>query len=151
MSFPLRLRPLALVALATLSAVGPVAADGPATIVVNVSGLRNERGQVGCALFSSADAFPSADKALARVLAVIAGKAARCEFKAVAGGTYAVAVMHDENGDGKLNRSFIGVPTEGYGASNDARPGLMRAPRFADARFLVPAGATTTLAVPVHY
>lgn len=36
-------------------------------------------------------------------------------------GRYAVAVFHDANGDGKLNTNLVGMPTEAYGFSNDAR------------------------------
>jgi uncharacterized protein (DUF2141 family) len=42
--------------------------------------------------------------------------------------------VHDENGDGKLERNFLGVPKEGVGASNDAR-GRMGPPKWKDARF----------------
>ena len=35
-------------------------------------------------------------------------------------GTYAIAVYHDEDGDRKVTKSAFGIPTEGYGFSNDA-------------------------------
>ncbi|MEZ5914451.1 MAG: DUF2141 domain-containing protein [Parvularculaceae bacterium] len=37
-------------------------------------------------------------------------------------GVYAFVAYFDENGDGKLNRSFIGKPKEPYVFSNDIRP-----------------------------
>ncbi len=52
-------------------------------------------------------------------------------------GTYAVAVYHDVNDNGKMDRvPFVGLPLEPYGFSNDAR-GAFGAPSFADASFEV--------------
>src|SRR5579863_1350790 len=91
-------------------------------IHVEVKGLRSEHGQVLCALFSSAEAFPKkADKAVARLTAKIVERGAACDFAGVAAGTYAVSVVHDENSNGKLDTNFVGMPREGVGASNDAK------------------------------
>ena len=44
-------------------------------------------------------------------------------------GTYAVAVYHDLNGNGELDRTTLGPPDEPYGFSNDAR-GTFGPPKF---------------------
>lgn len=41
-------------------------------------------------------------------------------------GQYAVVVYHDENDNGKFDRNWIGLPTEGFGVSNN--PTLFLAP-----------------------
>jgi uncharacterized protein (DUF2141 family) len=46
-------------------------------------------------------------------------------------GTYGVIVFHDENGNGRLDKNFWGVPTEPYGFSNNA-VGTLGAPSFAE-------------------
>jgi uncharacterized protein (DUF2141 family) len=51
-------------------------------------------------------------------------------------GRYAAIVIHDENDDGHLNVNAIGVPTEGYCFSNNAR-GFLGAPSFEAATFAV--------------
>ena len=51
-------------------------------------------------------------------------------------GAYAVIVFHDANDSGKLTENWLGVPTEGYGFSNNAE-GLMSAPSFKDAGVLL--------------
>ena len=113
----------------------PTAAPAENVIHVDVSGLRNDKGQVLCALFSSAEAFPKkADKAVVRLTAKIAERQAVCDFTGVAPGTYAVSVVHDENSNGKLDTNFIGMPREGVGASNDAK-GHMGPPKFSAASF----------------
>jgi len=54
-------------------------------------------------------------------------------------GIYAAQAFQDENSDGKIDRTFFGLPREGIGFSNDA-PMRFGPPSFADAMFSVGAG-----------
>ena len=74
---------------------------------------------------------------------------ARCDFEEVPPGTYAMAVVHDENMNGKLDTGLLGIPTEGYGFSNDAKA-LFSAPSFADASFRYD-GGSIDLTMSLHY
>lgn len=104
-------------------------------IHVDVDGLRSQKGQVLCALYSSANGFPKKpDKAIAHAKSAISSGHAVCEFPDVAAGTYAVSVLHDENSNGKLDTSFIGMPREGVGSSNNAK-GRFAPPKFDAAAF----------------
>jgi uncharacterized protein (DUF2141 family) len=67
----------------------------------------------------------------------IVNRRATCLFEDVPPGEYAVAVFHDENGNNDLDRNFLGIPSEGTGASNDAR-GFMGPPPYDGARFQFP-------------
>lgn len=49
-------------------------------------------------------------------------------------GTYAIAVYHDADNDGKFDRNWIGLPTEGWGFSNDP-PRSFGVPTFASVSF----------------
>jgi len=98
---------------AAFGAFGQTPTSAENVIHVEISGPRNDKGQMLCALFSSAqaEAFPKkADKAVARPTAKIAERQAVCDFAGVAPGTYAVSVVHDENSNGKLDTNFIGMP-----------------------------------------
>jgi uncharacterized protein (DUF2141 family) len=135
-------------------ALAPEAAAEPAsptvTIRVAIKGLRSDSGQVGCTIFASSEGFPSKpDKATQRRWVPITGKAAICEFGALPPGNYAIAAIHDENGNGKLDKTFFGKPTEGIGVSRDPRPG-MRAPHFDEAVLPFRAGRST-LEIVIHY
>jgi uncharacterized protein (DUF2141 family) len=137
---------------ATCGAFGqtPTLAPAENVIHVEISGLRNDKGQMLCALFSSAEAFPKkADKAVVRLTAKIADRHAVCEFTGVMPGTYAVSVVHDENSNGKLDTNFIGMPREGVGASNDAK-GHMGPPKFSAASFRYE-GGRLDLKIHVNY
>jgi uncharacterized protein (DUF2141 family) len=105
------------------------------TIQIAIGGLRNDKGQIVCGLFSSPDGFPTqSEKAVAKINSPILDKKAVCEFVGLSPGTYAVSVFHDENSNGKLDRNFMGIPREGVGASNGAR-GHFGPPKFSDAEF----------------
>ncbi len=118
---------------------GATAGADPApdpSLEVEVTGAHNARGRIGCLLFQSEKGFPKdAGRARQRVWVVIdPGKSAICQFRSVPVGDYAVAVMHDENGNGELDSNWVGAPTEGYGFSNNAKAGTFSPPPFDKAR-----------------
>ena len=120
------------------------------SIKVIVAGLHSNDGEVDCALFNSADGFPDdSSKAIKTVKGKIENQQATCTFVDVAPGDYAVSEFHDENGNGKLERNFIGMPKEGVGASNDAA-GHMGPPKFEDARFRY-SGGLTVMTIHTRY
>ncbi len=49
-------------------------------------------------------------------------------------GTYALAIYQDVNRDGKIDKDFIGIPTEPYAFSNNYHPKI-KAPDFNDCNF----------------
>lgn len=139
-----------LVAAFGASAQTPPPAPPDSVIHVEISGLRNDKGQMLCALFSSAEAFPKKpERAAARLTSKIVDRRATCDFTGVAPGTYAVSVVHDENSNGKMDTNFIGIPREGVGASNDAK-GHMGPPKFSAASFRYESGRLT-LKIHVNY
>src|SRR5258708_32684776 len=71
-------------------------------IHVEISGLRSDKGQMLCALYSSAEAFPKkADKAVARLTADISAPQTVCGFTRGAPGAHPGSGVHDENSKGK--------------------------------------------------
>ncbi len=56
-------------------------------------------------------------------------------------GEYAIAIFVDANGNGKMDKNFLGIPKEQYGFSNNVM-GRMAAPSFEQAKFEV-TGPTT--------
>jgi uncharacterized protein (DUF2141 family) len=130
-----------LVAAALAAGLGApaVRADAPATLVVEVSGARSDRGHVILSLFAGEDGFMrDFSKAIARTSAEVHGGRAHLEVPGLGAGTYAISVFHDENDNGKLDANLIGIPREGVGASNNAK-GRMGPPKWKDARFPVAA------------
>ena len=62
---------------------------------------------------------------------------------------YAVAVLHDENDNAKMDFNFLGMPLEGYGFSNDASA-LFGPPSFSAAAFRLTARASH-VSVKIRY
>jgi len=119
-------------------------------ITVRVSDLRSNNGQVGCTLYNSARGFPTdSSLALQRRWCPIASHASACVFDPVSAGAYAVACIHDENKNGKLDTGMFGIPTEGTVASNHAK-GFMGPPSFDKAKFIF-SGAATDLRLRMAY
>ena len=107
----------------------------PSAISVEVSGFRNDKGQLGCSLFNGPDGFPrDGSKVFRHMWAPIHGGHAQCVFPGVPASDYAVTIFHDENGNKKFDSNFVGYPLEGYGFSNNVKP-RFKAPEFDDCRF----------------
>lgn len=105
-------------------------------IHVKILDIRNSTGAVACALFEAPEGFPTEflHSATNVMIIKVRDTQARCDFLDISPGTYALAVIHDENMDGKLGTNWLGVPREGYGFSNDAKAS-MGAPSFEAASF----------------
>ena len=58
-------------------------------------------------------------------------------------GVYAIALYHDENGNGKIDRSGIGLPTEGFGFTNNPAT-IMSLPSFSSVRLNIPKAGLIT-------
>jgi uncharacterized protein (DUF2141 family) len=108
---------------------------------VTVAGVRSDSGSVMIGLYDSAEGFGVAIKhATEAGLLTDKGRLAGAALRSAAGrqsivfmglppGRYAIIAFHDENDNGRLDESPWGVPTEGYGFSNDAQ-GFLTAPSF---------------------
>ena len=120
-------------------------------IHVKILNIRNSTGAVACALFESPVGFPTEFLRSATNIMIIKVRntQARCDFEDIAPGTYALAVIHDENMNGKLDTNFLGSPTEGYGFSNDATA-LIGAPSFS-ASCLQYDGHNLDMTISLHY
>lgn len=112
------------------------AASAPPTVEVSITGLRNAKGQVLVCLTTNPKAFPdcSKDKASVR-MAVKAADAGDFLIHAPAAGTYAIAVVHDENSNNKMDLAIF-LPKEGFGFSRNPTI-TVGPPSFKSASFAV--------------
>jgi uncharacterized protein (DUF2141 family) len=105
-------------------------------IHVQILDIRNSTGTIDCALFDSPSGFPRDVLRSAMMVMVlkVRNAQARCDFEDIPPGVYAVAVIHDENMNGKLDANWLGIPKEGYGFSREAK-GALGPPLFSAASF----------------
>lgn len=122
------------------------------TLTVTVSGLRNTKGQVLIWLWNGPDGFPKQGDKSFKLAAIDADKAVGGTVTAafaVPPGSYAVTMLHDENKNSQMDTNFLGIPAEGYGASNNPITHF-GPPSFEQARFQVPASGQK-IAIVTHY
>ncbi len=107
-----------------------------ASLTVSFSGLRSDKGFIRACLTREPRFFPSCEKdPHALKDSVAAGPHARLSFTGIASGDYALAVLHDENGNSRADM-LMGIPREGVGFSENPRL-RFSAPKFDAARFRV--------------
>ena len=106
-------------------------------IHVHIHGIRNGSGTVKAVLYGpDPESFlVKGEKADKEREPTLEGKMTLC-VAAPEAGRYAVVVYHDENDNHKFDRNWIGLPTEGFGVSNN--PSLfLAAPTFEESSFEV--------------
>ncbi len=114
-----------------------------ATVTVSVTEVRSAKGVVRACMTAEPVRFPSCNTATgAHSVVVPADGSITLTFAGVAPGRYAIALLHDENNNGKMDRAMGMMPREGYGFSRDA-PVRMGPPRFEAAAFEVGAQEVT--------
>lgn len=99
------------------------------TLSIQVNGLKVEKDFVLYAQVQN-----EAKKVLQRTRLPVKATEMKVSFEKLPKGKYAVMLYQDENKNQKLDSNFMGIPTEGWGCSNDAR-GTMSAPAFKDQLF----------------
>ncbi|KEO85745.1 hypothetical protein EH30_14635 [Erythrobacter sp. JL475] len=118
----------------TAGLAAPAAAG---TVTITVTDLRNSEGVVRACMTTVESVFPRCAKDPNSYRTVVpAGETVTIRFNNVRPGEYAIALLHDENEDGKANRVLGMAPREGFGFSRDA-PVRMAPPEWDDAVFTV--------------
>ncbi len=118
---------------------------GAATVEVRVSAVEGTTGKVNVAVcdkerFLKDCAYSASVPARAGTTTVT--------VENVPPGTWAVLAYQDENGNGKLDRNLLGIPSENYGFSRDAA-GKFGPPGFEAAAIEVGEG-TTVAPIKLH-
>lgn len=140
---------LPIVALA-LGAGAPIAQSG-STVTVTVTNLRNADGVVRACMTGAEKSFPKCRGVAGAHAAMVDAREGTITvtFKDVKPGRYAIALLHDENANGKADRALGMMPKEGFGFSRDA-PVRMGPPDFSDAVFEM-ADEDRSMAIRMRY
>jgi uncharacterized protein (DUF2141 family) len=119
-------------------------------LTVKVDNLRDRQGQVCFNLFKTSDGFPSdRQKAVKTDCIKISDQPLEIKLNSLPYGNYAISLYHDRNGDRTLNRAAFGMPSEGYGFSNN--PSALTGPaNFGQSMFIL-AGRNTNVKVNLFY
>jgi len=114
-----------------------------------MTGFKTEEGAARVAFFLDAMVWPDGDSSIfATAVVPISDGQAVAVFEEVPAGPFAISAFHDENGDGELDSAALGIPSEPYGFSGDARD-LFGPPSFKEAQIELAAGETKQITIRV--
>ncbi len=115
-------------------------------LTVDVQNIGSSKGTIRVAVYRPCTGFPEKCTPLDTQTLPARTGTVRATFS-LPPGPYAVAVYHDQNANGKLDKRLFGIPKEPYGLSNNFRPKLSP-PKFADCQFeVIPDGKRVDIRV----
>jgi len=120
--------------------------DRQGSIIIKVTGLRSEKGQVRIAVFNSSEKWLGEDPLYSSTINVDSHVVV-WKISDVPYGDYGIAVLHDENKNGKMDKNFLGIPLEPYGFSNNLRV-TFGPPKWEKSKFVVK-GSTIEVTIEV--
>ena len=127
------------------------AAHAQAKVIATITNLRNNNGVCRVCLFDNATAFTGEKGAPVQCVdAAVSNRGSEAVFQNISPGAYAIAVFHDANKNNKMDKNFLGIPKEGYGASQNKLP-FASAPEFDDNKFITADKTTTTVRIKLRY
>lgn len=126
---------------------GPLRAEG-VDLTVKIDNIRKVAGIMELGLYDKAENFPKEEKQYLLIKRAVTGTIFTYTFKDLPPGEYALAVYQDVNSNGKINKNFLGIPTEPYGFSNNIKPRLS-APSFEKTKFRL--ASDTTVAITLFH
>ena len=96
---------------------------------ITVTNIRTNQGVVRIALCDHPDQFPDhPTRYYDYSKQSLKDSSFSVVFRDLSDGSYAVAVLDDENGNDRMDYELLRIPREGYGFSNDVKPKLKRPP-----------------------
>jgi len=132
----------------TLLAVSQMHLAAQNHIAATISNFENNKGICRACLFKTAADFKN-NKALQCAQAVVTNGKAQVSFTNLPDGNYAIFVFHDSNSNGKMDKNWLGIPNEGYGASGNKLP-FAAAPKFEANQFTLARGVTLNLSIKLR-
>jgi uncharacterized protein (DUF2141 family) len=103
-------------------------------VSLKVTGLRSGKGQVLVCLTREPARFPDCSGSSDARTAIVPATRPEATFANLPQGRYAMSVLHDENGNGRADKTLGLIPREGFGFSRDAAL-RMGPPKFSQAAF----------------
>jgi uncharacterized protein (DUF2141 family) len=129
------------------SSAGPVKPG----ILLTVSNIRNTKGCIRIGLFSDETGYPDKPASGYTVAKdTVKSGNLRIAIPLEKAGPYAVTLLDDENGNGKMDYVFGIMPREGFGFSNNPRIALRKAPPLKETTFIFK-GGTEELHIKMVY
>ncbi len=108
--------------------------SGQTDLQLKITNIKEIKGQIIVNIFDKAENFPLEGKEFKTITIPVEDYSLNVQKIHLPKGEYAIALLHDENSDGECNFNWIGIPTEGYGFSQNVKP-IISAPSFDETKF----------------
>jgi uncharacterized protein (DUF2141 family) len=105
--------------------------DAQHKLTVVVDGIKEQKGKLMIGIYNSDSTFMK--KTYKGYAAEVTDTSMEFTIE-LPEGEYAISLYHDVNENNKLDTAIFGIPTEGYGFSNNAK-GFMGPPSFEKSKF----------------
>jgi uncharacterized protein (DUF2141 family) len=122
------------------------------TLRIHVDGLRNSKGNIGTAIYKSAEGWPDDTSKAFRIGPAEISPGERkgtAVWENLPAAVYGVVAIHDENSNARLDKNMFGIPKEGFGFANNPHVGW-GPPAFKEALVLV-ACPVTEITIHLQY
>lgn len=114
-----------------------LSAQTRSSVQVNIQEASSDRGMIRVLLFSGAAGFPDqVGKAVKSFSMPPKNQQVAFTITDLVPGTYALAVIHDQDSNGKLSSNAVGYPIEKFGFSNNPKV-YFSPPSFEKAAFVL--------------
>lgn len=106
------------------------------TLTVTVVNIKSDKGVILAALCNSRESYEGSAAAFMGCSQTVANGRSVLVFEDLPAGEYAIKLVHDKNGNGKMDTGLFGIPKEDYAFSNNV-PGPLGPPDFDKVKFSV--------------
>jgi len=110
-------------------------------IEFEIAGINSDNGKLYIQIFKGEENYKQGNAESSSIVNAVKG-ATKIVFNNMQAGEYAVRFFHDENNNGELETNLFGMPVEGYGFSNNAKPNFGPV-SYSEIKFLVSANEST--------
>ena len=104
-------------------------------LTITINGFGSDNGKAMIALFNSEVDYSETGKNFKSIAANISDSKVEWIIEDLPFGEYAIKLYHDENGNNKMDRNMLGIPSEDYAFSNSAS-GSFGPADYEDAKFI---------------
>lgn len=102
-----------------------------ANLHLEITNIKSSKGAMMVAIYDSKANFPQGKITIKNRIADVKVGKMFVDIPNIPKGKYAVAIFHDVNDNRKIDKNFIGYPTEPFGFSKNFKP-RVSAPKFED-------------------
>ena len=117
---------------------------------VDLSGMQNMNGTINFALYNNSASFNDPNQVYKSLSFIPTGANMSFTIDSLPAGTYAFGVFHDENNNQTIDQNWLGIPTEGFGFSNNAM-GSFGPPTYNQAKFVVLKSQTHVQTIALNF